>query len=247
MRKRILGVVASVLAGATVASGALAEVIVLDFENLAAGQRVDGRINSTVSLSTSGGAGEGIIFDTRMPTSGDGDLVPEVNRTPGVSPEPFGNVLIVAERLTDSNMDGLVDNPDDNGGGGVFRFDFDVESTFFGFAALDVTDGAGSVTIDLFSGDNSIFSFTIDDVAGAGVDLVTDIGDNVFFGLYENIFGENGISGVTAAEITLTGSGGIDGLSYAPVPVPAALPLMATALGFGGFVSRRRKRSSKTM
>lgn len=36
-------------------------------------------------------------------------------------------------------------------------------------------------------------------------------------------------------------SGGIASISYAPIPVPAALPLLAGALGMLGWAARRRK------
>ena len=242
MKKLVLPILASI----AYCGAAAADPVTIDFENVAAGTIIDGPVNPFYSVSTTGGAGVAIAFDTDNPTGGDGDLTPLTDLTPNVSgAAPSGNVLIIAENLFDGNMDGLVDNPDDNFSGGTITFDFTNDVTFFGFNGIDFTDGPGFLTVDLFgSADQNIFSFTIDDIARAGVDLVADVGDNVFFGLFENVFGSDGISGVSAARITLGGSGAIDGLTFHPgeIPVPAALPLMATAIGLGGFLSRRRKK-----
>ena len=98
--------------------------------------------------------------------------------------------------------------------------------------------------VDLFDSlGASLLSTRIDDIGGFSVDIIAEVGDNAFFGLFANVFGENGIAGVSQAQITLGGSGAIDSLTFHvnEVPIPAALPLMVTALGFGGFASRRRK------
>jgi len=249
VRKSILSILATAATVAltgTVYGTASATPIVLDFDSIQAGEVVDGDINPFVRLTTTGGQGAAIAFDTRNPTGGDEDLILVNNLTPGVNGvSPGGNVLIIAENLIDADMNGLVDIPDDNAGGGVFTFDFVNDVTFFGFNAIDVTDAGGFVSVDLFGAAGNLFSFTIDDVMRPGVDLVTDIGDQSFFGLFNNVFGDDGIAGVRQAQITLGGSGAIDGVSFHvnEVPIPAALPLMATTLAFGGFVSRRRKRA----
>lgn len=231
--------------GGALCGTANAEVISIDFEGNQTGALVDGQLNPFVSLNTTGGTGEGIIFDTNNPTGGDEDLRLITDLTPNVQfPAPAGNVLIVAENLIDADMNGLVDIPDDNGGGGMFTFDFTQDVVFLGFNAVDFTDGNGFLTVELFdAGGGELFSFTIDDIMRTGVDLVADVGDNVFFGLFENVFDDYGVDGVRQAKITLGGSGAIDTLTFklSEVPVPAALPLMASALAFGGFASRRRK------
>jgi hypothetical protein len=43
---------------------------------------------------------------------------------PGENNRSFGNLLIIAENVYDGNGDGLVDDPDDEAGGGVFVFEF---------------------------------------------------------------------------------------------------------------------------
>ena len=241
MRKLILPILASFALCGT----ASATVIVLDFDDKDAGQIVDGQINPFVSLSTTGGTGSSIVFDTRNPTGGDEDLALITNVTPGMGNlSPGGNVLIIAENLIDADMNGLVDVPDDNASGGTFTFDFAQDVTFFGFNGIDFTDGRGFLQVDLFDSlGASLLSTRIDDIGGFSVDIIAEVGDNAFFGLFANVFGENGIAGVSQAQITLGGSGAIDSLTFHvnEVPIPAALPLMVTALGFGGFASRRRK------
>ncbi len=239
MRKLILPLIASL----TVCGAASASAVVLDFEGLQTGEIVNNQFNPFVTVSATGGAGQAIIFDTNNPTGGDYDLVVSNTLSPSASAPAGGNVLIIAERLTDSNNDGFVDVPDDNGRGGTITFDFAQAVDFLGFNGIDFTDGRGFLQVDLFSGAANIFSFLIDDNAGSNPNILADVGDNIAFGLFENVFGADGVSGVTSAQITLGGSGAIDGLDFAvsEVPVPAALPLMLSALGFGGFVSRRRK------
>ncbi len=239
MKKFLIPLIASGM----MSSAALAEIVVLDFDALAAGETVSGQINPFVSLTTTGGAGTAIAFDTNNPTGGDEDLEIFFNASEGFGPPPSGNVLIIAENLNDANNDGLVDIPDDNAGGGTFTFDFVEEVTFLGFNGIDFTDANGFLQVDLFGDLGSLFSFAIDDVAGPGIDSVLEVGDNTFIGLFANIFGADGVAGVTQAVITLGGSGAIDSLTFeiSEVPVPAALPLMLTALGFGGYISRRRK------
>lgn len=247
MRKSVLSIllsVASVALSGPFLGAASAAPIVLDFDSNQAGQIIDGNINPFVRLTTTGGTGAAIAFDTRNPTGGDDDLILANNLTPGVSGvSPGGNVLIIAENLVDADRNGFVDVPDDNAGGGTFTFDFTNAVTIFGFNAIDVTDGAGFLNVELFGAAGSLFSFTIDDIMRDGVDLVADITDRTYFGLFDNIFGADGVSGVTQAKITLGGSGAIDGFSFHAneVPIPAALPLMLSSLAFGGFVSRRRK------
>ncbi len=241
MRKSFL----SVLASFAFCGAASATPVTLDFTSDQAGQVVDGQVNPFVNVSTSGGANLATVFDSANPTGGDTDLVLLNNASPMDfgSPSPGGNILIIAENSVDSNGDGLIDVPDDNAGGGTISFDFLQEVTFFGFNAIDFTDAGGSLTVDLFGAAGELFSFTVSDIAGPGVDLVADVSDNTFIGLFSNVFGFDGITGVTQADITLSGSGAIDNLRFevSEVPIPAALPLMMTALGFGGFVSRRRK------
>lgn len=78
-----------------------------------------------------------IIFDSSNPSRADLDLGTPHHSCGGLGVgaggragergencEPLGNLLIVAENLIDANGDGIVDVPDDEGGGGVVVFRF---------------------------------------------------------------------------------------------------------------------------
>jgi len=237
----------SLLASVSICGAASAAPITLNFDDVAAGTVINNQ-NPFVTVSAISRTNTAITFNTQNPTGGDTDLVLINNATPNPgaltnATSPGGNILIISENLNDSNSDGIIDVPDDEGQGGTLIFDFLQEVTFFGFNGVDFTDFGGFLTVDLFGAAGNLFSFTIDDVAGPGVDLVANVGDETFFQLFDNIFGADGVAGVTQARITLGGSGAVDGLSFHvnEVPIPAALPLMMTALGLGGFASRRRK------
>ena len=91
---------------------------------------------------TPGNPDKAIIFDSGNPTGEDDDLV-----TPGFGPNnnvPLGNVMIVAEDDVDLDMDGLVDDPDDEAGGGIITYQFDTAVSFCDITLLDLDDGGGS-------------------------------------------------------------------------------------------------------
>ena len=50
----------------------------------------------------------------------------------------MGNMLIIAENLTDGNGDGFVDRPDDQAGGGTISLFFDSPTASFGLDLVDV-------------------------------------------------------------------------------------------------------------
>jgi len=127
-----------------------ADATILDFNSLSAGTVVagpapsggtvpgDSFVEITLSCVNNGfGPHSAIIFDSRAPTGGDPDLgTPNEDfGGPGIGSggesgaagennRAYGNLLIVAEDLCDRDGDGLVDDPDDEAGGGVLKFDF---------------------------------------------------------------------------------------------------------------------------
>jgi hypothetical protein len=124
---------------------------VLDFNGLIAGTVVAGEdptgetvlndsfIEFALSCVNNGnGPNSVVVFDSRNPTGDDYDLGtpnvdfdgPGVGRggasgRPGENDTSWGNLLIIAENVTDCDGDGLVDTPDDEAGGGVFIFEFE--------------------------------------------------------------------------------------------------------------------------
>lgn len=83
-----------------------------------------------------------ILFDSGNPTGEDDDLM-----TPGPGPNnntPLGLLMIVAEDDVDLDMNGLVDDPDDEADGGIITFQFDDPVSFCDITLVDLDDGGGS-------------------------------------------------------------------------------------------------------
>lgn len=192
--------------------------------NLPAGTIVDGSnfadLGVTISgtNNTPGNPDEVILFDTLNPTGGDFDLMTPNPAAPG-NTEPLGLVLIIAENIIDLDMDGLVDDPDDEAGGGTIRIEWSEDITFFSTRVLDV-DGVEIDTLRLFDNNNTLlFSQVIPNVAIDGaVQTVTG--------------GPNGVSGVRVLELELGGSGALSRIRYCPdrlLPPPVTVPPVGTS------------------
>jgi hypothetical protein len=204
------------------ASGAQAAI--LDFESFVAGQAVnsvtfsDGTTATVTTVSNrsaaSGGTNQAGVFDTNNPTGNDTDLAgPFASGSGGPDLSP-GNILII---LGPDNGLGL---PDDDMQGGSITFDFDRPVDLLSFNYFDTESTTNGLVVTSNNGDNSGVLF---------------VGDNMYDTFTANFLG------VTSLTFTLGGSGGIDGLEIAPIPVPASLPLFAAALVMFGVVSRRRR------
>jgi hypothetical protein len=141
-----------------------AAATILDFNGLSAGTVVAGTAPSggtmpgdsfaeiTLSCVNNGcGPNSVVVFDSQAPTGGDPDLgTPNKDfggpgigvggecGAPGENNRTYGNLLIISEDLRDRNGDGLVDDPDDEAGGGVFMFDFDSAVSVLNVVLVDV-------------------------------------------------------------------------------------------------------------
>ncbi|MEX0645484.1 MAG: hypothetical protein WD076_09245 [Parvularculaceae bacterium] len=222
-------------AGAIAFAGAAhAAIIVIDFDSVAAGTVITNQYAGVTISGANPPINEAVTFDSDNPTGGDPDLGQPLAKVGGdnFGSGPANNVLILSE-------DGDLGDPDDDGVGGVFTFDFDDVIDFLGFDAIDITDQGANLLVRLYAADDStlIFSFNFATSIGAVV------GDNQYWSLFGSIFGMNGVADVGLAEIEITGSGAIDNLTYDPIPAPAALPLLLTGLAGLGFAARRAKRS----
>jgi hypothetical protein len=186
-----------------------AATAVIDFENLPAGtvlssvQTIHGLV--MISGTTPALAGNtAVIFDSANPTGGDTDL-----QTPGYGPgntTPHGNILIVAENLTDGNGDGLVDDPDDSTAfGSILSFDFQ------GIGSTVTLEGITIIDVEQTEAAAEVFFY---DANGIQIGLpfaLPQVGDN---GVAEVEFGD--ISGVARMEVHLNGSGAIDNIAFRP-------------------------------
>ncbi len=219
-----------VLLGAQSASAAL-----LDFEGFAAGTIIDDEYSAlgvTISVTNVGGGPDlGVIFDTANPTGGDDDLAGPFMPAPGSGLDILdpGNVLIIQEN---DDCDGLTcTEPDDEGSRAAGSIYID----FGGLVTLESIDFFDIQMSEAGPGEeNRITLFDANGIA-LGLDFFTPDtgGDNRWDQVLFNV------SGVSAVQINMGGSGAIDNIAYSPVPVPAAFVLFAGALAGLGFTRRQ--------
>jgi len=161
----------------------------------------------TVSaINQGGGVGanhpdKAILFDTANPTGDDFDLMTPNPNNP-TNNTALGYVFILAEDDYDVDNDGLVDDPDDERGGGEIRFDFDKAVTFDTVLVLDCD--ANEVDTFFFYDEYGmeLGAFPIPDLPDGSVQMI-----------------EVGLSGVYAAVIDLGGSGAVAKLRFCPDPI----------------------------
>ena len=211
----------------------------ITFEGLAAGTVVDDEYQAsdglTISVNSNGAFDQAMIFDTNNLTGGDTDLVGPFNtQTPGgVNGYDPGNVLIISE-------DGDSSDPDDEARGGSITFTFDRVVQFLNLDIIDIDRGE-FVQFD-FSGGSVAGGFTIQgDIIGDGNYIDTRLTLETAFGTsLETLFGGMPIT-FTSLEVIFSGSGAVNDLRFAEVPLPAALPFLLTGLGGIALARRRRK------
>lgn len=124
-----------------------AEAFLLDFDDLQTGEIVSLQYFENYGVRVSAenfgwGPDLAIIFDSQNPTGDDYDLAGPNWKGGNLSLDNMvlGKILIVAENDFDSNLDGLIDNPDDQGSrpaGSIF-FDFESNICSLGFDLIDV-------------------------------------------------------------------------------------------------------------
>ena len=150
--------------------------------------------------ATFGKPDKAILFDTKFPTGGDGDLV-----TPGYGPGndvPRRMVMIIAEDDVDADFDGYVDDPDDATKGGMLALDFSFDRWIRSVTLLDI-ESSELTWIDLFDADGLLIA----------TQPVPALGDNSV----QDVFID--MPGVRRFELHLGGSGALAGLEFCPEPV----------------------------
>lgn len=206
---------------------------VVDFSEFAPGTVIAGTLpqggeapgtvipGMTISVYNDGnGPHSAIVFDSENPTGGDWDLgtpnetcdPPGPGRgvggevgQPGENCVPQGNILIIAEDLGDSDQDNIVDDPDDEAGGGHITFEFDESLIIEYVILLDIDNETAS--IDIIEGPRpgmDIVRVTID---------ASDLGNNSIQTLDLASFGPVG-----GMQINCSSSAGIPGFAYEHPP-----------------------------
>lgn len=168
-------------------------------------------ISSTGSLSLFN-SNCGPDFGTTC-SGGDSDLA----TGPSFGSEPQGNVLIIQDPS-------VAPAPGDDGAGGSITFDFANPTTLTQVALLDNDNGPG-IFLELFK--NGVGAPTVVTPALGADNLLQIIA-----------FGAEGV-GIVKLVVNFPSSGAVASLTT--VPVPAALPLLLSALAWLGWVARRKR------
>ncbi len=171
-----------------------------------------------VTISSTGGSLS--LFDSNCGpdfgttcSGGDSDLA----TGPTFGSAPQGNVLIIQDPS-------VAPAPGDSGAGGSITFDFENATTLTQLTLLDNDNGPG-ISLELFK-----------EGVGAPTVVTPALGaDNL---LQIIAFGAEGI-GIIKLVVNFPSSGAVASLTT--VPIPAALPLLLSALAWLGWVARRKR------
>ena len=161
--------------------------------------------------------------------------------TANLNPFNPGNILIIQENSNGCAIDGICNDPDDEGTRlsnaptGVITFEFAQAIELLSIDFFDVENqenGTGQKNrID-------IWDATTDAITKVGNTPDTG-GDNLWQQILFDSSANPGLKNVGRIDVYFAGSGALDNLTYSVVPVPTAFWLFGTALlGFIGF-SRR--------
>lgn len=211
---------------------ASAATLLLDFDtdsygnSIETGQFIDSEYANwgiNITAYNQYGSNDAITFDTANPTGGDNDLA-----TPGYNNSAdLDNVLILPTYITDNNNDGLVDDPNDQGGSnpGYFLFTFDEDqSGDVQIDFLDIEESGGSIRFYLDGAYQANFA----------IDTTGDNGFNIF---------NTSIADYDQIKIKLAGSGAVASLTLesSTIPEPASASLLALGALMMGMRPKRRR------
>lgn len=229
---------------------------IIDFESIEHGEIVNNQYYSAHGVSIEavnigGGPDLAIAFDSAKSNTMDPDLEGPFSGGNLAGQTNLGKLLIIAENDIDSDGDGLVDNPDDEGSrpAGSIYLNFDAPVSSFGFDIVDVE------TPDEFSNEGYSLQFYLEGTELASVgfgsfvdpnsplyDPTISFGDNHANHIDQIIAAELGITAFDRIAINFGGSAAIDNLTFS-TPLPSAIILLGTGLiGLAGIQRKKFKK-----
>ena len=235
----------------TLSMGAPAGADLIDFDSLQVGEIVAEQfagmgVHIEVINDGHPSIDLGIIFDSFGSSGHDSDLEGPPWSSGNASSDVFANLLIIAENDVDANNDGLIDDPDDEAGGGSIIFRFDIPVFEFGFSLIDIETSESGPTASVMFFNDEVFVGMVDfsdlvDSGSAFFDPTIVFGNHSANHVQPMSF-FNGIDPLEFNEVrfVLQGSGAIDNIFFASVPSPGATALVLLGLIIGGGGRRRR-------
>ena len=188
----------------------------------------------------------GIIFDSFGSSGHDSDLEGPPWSSGNASSDVFANLLIIAENDVDANNDGLIDDPDDEAGGGSIIFRFDIPVFEFGFSLIDIETSESGPTASVMFFNDEVFVGMVDfsdlvDSGSAIFDTTIEFGNNSANHIQPmSFFDGNDLLEFNEARFFLEGSGAVDNILFTAIPAPGPLaPLLFSLLA----AVRRRRRA----
>ncbi len=155
---------------------------------------------------------QALIFDSSHPSGGDTDLGtphqsfggPGIGKggtaSEGLNNQALGNILIIAENIDDNDGDGIVDQPDDEAGGGKLIFKFDQLVKITELVLVDIDENERGAII------------VATGAKGTGMEIpLKGLGDNSVVR-----FNPTDWNGIERFEIHFPGSGAVASLSFEP-------------------------------
>ena len=210
------------------------EVVDTDFASLG--------LDSIITTNIGGGPDLGVVFDSLLMGTNDGDLEGPPWNVGNLAPNTvLGNILIIQENSSGCGDD-VCDVPDDEGSRPAGSFDLSFATTpitSFGFDIVDVEDTTAENGSIVFYDGAASFTISFDELEVGGAFEVAGLvfGNNSANRIPEITAASLGLSQFDRIVINMGGSGGIDNLVI-PEPGTGLLVLMGGALGLA--VRRRR-------
>ncbi|MEM7284000.1 MAG: VPLPA-CTERM sorting domain-containing protein [Pseudomonadota bacterium] len=212
----------TLVAAALSLSASTATAVTLSFDSLSNGQfiqngafNIDG-ISGYITTNNNRGPNIAQIYDTTQSGGRDPDLE---SPTQVGSGDVYGgqNVLIVAENTYGDFPTGIGTHPDDDLHGGSISFFFDTLVRFTGITLLDAERGGNEISVQV---DGGLYAL-----------------ENIVTG--NDRWDSYGFDFMTRQiDVTFGGSGAVDSLQIAPIPLPASVLLLLA--GLGGLLGLRR-------